>query len=147
MSENVPSFIKELNDLSCYIRLMGKHVLQVQTRLKRLEQDIAEMDITYRKYFDENKTELTKIHENITNKNEFNRLIDTLLNSVGDTLPPLNQKTQKSSAIVNISKELPMDVPRRTESSEQQNAETSHQERTEETQNQNKKRRFPFLRW
>ena len=89
MSDNEPNLIKEFRELYDYVRLMGKHITQIYSRLEMIEKSLNEINSSHSSFIKENSEELATIRMNMVNKQEFNAFIEKMKTSIGEMLPPL----------------------------------------------------------
>lgn len=97
MYSDEPKIVKEFRELYDYVRLLGKHVNQVYSRLDKIEQTINELSSTHGDSIKESATQISIIQENMVNKNEFSEFIEKLKSSISETLPPLPAETLKQT--------------------------------------------------
>ena len=89
MLDEEPKLIKEFRELYDYVRLLGKHVSLIHSRLDKIEATVNALNVTHGNSLKENATEIAAIRENMVDKNEFNDFIEKLKTSIKETLPPL----------------------------------------------------------
>jgi len=133
---NQDRLLNQLHDLHGYIRLMGEHILQIHSRLDSLEQSILEMKRVHTSSIEANRADLAAVKKVIASKAEVNGLFQELNNSLRGPLPPLPVRVVEEPAAEAVE-------VAEVEAIEDRSEEPREQEPTRE---EDRRRRFPFLR-
>ena len=135
---NKDLLFKQLRDLHGYIRLLGENINQIQSRLDQLERNINEMKSTHTASIETNRTGLEDVKKVIASKAEVNNLFQELNKSLGGSLPALPVRTVEEPEV----EEPEVEEPEVEEPEAYQEEEREHEKSREE----DRRRRFPFLR-
>ena len=138
---NQDLLLKQLHDLHRYIRLLGEHINQIQSRLDNLERNIREMKNTHMTSIETNKTGLKDVKKVIVTKAEVNGLFQELNKSLRGPLPALLVRKVEEPEVEEPEVEEP-----EGEEPEAEEAYQGEEREQEKSGEEDRRRRFPFLR-